>query len=146
MGIPLYARTMQVSSSVNGGLFANVMGAGFGDYERGVLDYKCLINPVENPATGCGSGTPVAAVKSMQFYNQNSNTQIYNLYGRDVYQVWGYSTAAASFVTYDDMTTSTLKTKFVRSKNLLGVMFWEIDGDSTDANLSLIQTAKKNFI
>ena len=48
-GIPLYARTMTVTGGTNGGLFQTVTGAGFGDYENGILDYKCIVNPVNNP-------------------------------------------------------------------------------------------------
>lgn len=145
VGIPLYARTMQVPESTNGGLFSKVIGAGFGDYEKGILDYKCITNPVGDPATGCGSSSPVTAVQSMQFFNSNKNTEIFNLYGRDAYQVWGYSSAAASFVTFDDVWTTTQKTKYVKTRNINGVMFWEIDGDSTNADLSLIKTAKKTL-
>jgi GH18 family chitinase len=32
-----------------------------------------------------------------------------------------------------------------RSKNLLGVMFWELDGDTLAADQSLIRVAKNNF-
>jgi chitinase len=145
VGIPLYARTMQVSSSINGGIFAKVIGTGFGDYEQGILDYKCIMNPVGNPATGCGSSTPVAAVKSMKFYNSGNNTDTWNLYGKDALQVWGYSTDAASFVTFDNVWTTQEKVKIAKSKQLLGVMFWELDGDSQTVSESLIHTAKNQL-
>jgi chitinase len=74
VGIPLYARTMQVSSGTDGGLFAKVIGTGFGDYEKGIFDYKCLMNPVANPLTGCGSSSPISGIKSLKFYNSNTNT------------------------------------------------------------------------
>ena len=72
---------MQVSSGADGGLFAKVVGTGFTDYEKGILDEKCLLNPVGNPADGCGSSTP----KSLKYYNTKDNTDIFNLYGKDAY-------------------------------------------------------------
>lgn len=145
VGIPLYARTMQVSSGTDGGLFAKVIGTGFGDYEKGILDYKCIMNPVANPSDGCGSSTPVSGVKSLKFYNSNNNTDVFNLYGKDSYQPWAYSAEAATFATYDDVWSTTQKVNSVRSRNLLGVMFWELDGDSMNTDLSLVHTARKTL-
>lgn len=145
VGIPLYARSMQVSSGTDGGLFAKVVGTGFGDYEKGIFDYKCLINPVANPAEGCGTSTPVSGVKSLKFYNINNNTDVFNLYGKDSFQPWAYSADTTTFATYDDVWSTTQKVRAVRSRNLMGVMFWELDGDSLNPDLSLIHTAKKNF-
>lgn len=145
VGIPLYARTMQVSGSVNGGIFAKVIGTGYGDYEKGILDYKCIVNPVADPATGCGSSTPITGVKSTKFFNNASNAEIWNTYGKDALQVWGYSSDTSTFVTFDDLWTTQEKVKIAKAKQLLGVMFWELDGDSQVAATSLIHAAKSGF-
>lgn len=124
VGIPLYVRTMQVSSGTDGGLFAKVVGTGFGDYEKGILDYKCLVNPVYNPSDGCGSSTPISGVKSLKYYNSNNNTDLFNLYGKDAYQPWAYSAETTTFATYDDVWSTTLKVNIVKARSLKGVMFW----------------------
>ena len=143
VGIPLYVRTMQVSSGVDGGLFAKVVGTGFGDYEQGILDYKCLMNPVADPSQGCGSSAPINGVKTLKFYNSNNNTDIWKLYGKDSFQPWGYSADTTTFATYDDVWSTTQKVGAMKARGLAGVMFWELDGDSLSPDLSLIHTAKK---
>jgi chitinase len=60
---------MAVTESTNGGLFMTVKGPGFGDYENGILDYKCIINPVNDPINGCGSSNPISGVSSLVYYN-----------------------------------------------------------------------------
>ena len=43
---------MTVDSDVDGGLFQTITASGIGDYEAGVFDYKCLVNPMNDPVTG----------------------------------------------------------------------------------------------
>ena len=145
VGIPLYARTMKVNSGNNGGLFAAIAGAGFGDYEAGILDYKCIVNPVNNPVTGCGSSNPIAGVSSLSYYNATSNAEIFNQYGRDAMQPWAYSAATQTFMTYDDANSATQKTKAVKNSGLGGTMFWELDGDSIDSKTSIVQAVKNEL-
>jgi chitinase len=144
-GIPLYARTMTVASATNGGLFQTVTGAGFGDYENGILDYKCIVNPINNPATGCGSDKPIAGVKSLAYYNSTTNTAVFNLYGLAAMQPWAYSATTNTFMTYDDQFSATQKAKAVKASGLGGTMFWELDGDSTDSNTSIVQAVKNEL-
>lgn len=145
VGIPLYARTMTVSGATNGGLFQNVTGAGFGDYENGILDYKCIINPVNNPVTGCGSDKPIAGVKSLSFYNTSSNTSIFNQYGLTAMQPWAYSAQTNSFMTYDDQWSATQKAQAVKTSGLGGTMYWELDGDAPNKNQSIVQAVKDEY-
>ncbi|MEY4505036.1 MAG: hypothetical protein RL154_1333, partial [Pseudomonadota bacterium] len=145
VGIPLYARTMTVASSTNGGLLQSVTGAGFGDYENGILDYKCIVNPVNAPLTGCGSDKPIAGVKSLAFYNSTTNTTVFNTYGKDSMQPWAYSAQTNSFMTYDDIWSSTTKAKAVKSSALGGTMFWELDGDAQNAAQSIVQAVKDEY-
>ncbi|MFN8769701.1 MAG: glycoside hydrolase family 18 protein [Neisseriaceae bacterium] len=145
VGIPLYARTMKVSSATNGGLFQTVSGSGFGDYEDGILDYKCIINPVNDPAKGCGSDKPIADIKSLVFYNATNNVAIFNQYGVNAYQSWAYSSLSGSFVTYDDQWSAIQKTKAVESGHYGGTMFWELDGDAQNPTQSIVQSVKDEY-
>ena len=60
-------------------------------------------------------------------------------------QVWGYSNEALSFVTYDNVWTAQSKSRMAKTKQLGGVMFWELDGDSLKQSESLIYAAKGVF-
>nr|WP_150468105.1 glycosyl hydrolase family 18 protein [Francisella sp. SYW-9] len=137
-GLPLYARSMAVDSDKNGGLFQTITGAGLGDYEPGILDYKCLINPIDDPVAGCGSSKPLSGLSDLVFYDTNSNSDVFNKYGKVAMQPWAYSPSTKSFVTYDNVWSVTEKTKYVKSRGLGGTMFWEADGDSIDPSKSLI--------
>ncbi len=146
IGLPLYARTMAISSlGSKNGLYSNVTGVGFGDYENGVLDYKCLINPVFDKVNGCGSNNPIAGVKALQFIDQAHNTnQLWTTYSATTsYQPWGYS--ENTFVTYDDTISATLKTQAMKANGLGGMMFWELDGDSTNPSQSIVQAVKNEL-
>lgn len=139
VGLPIYARTMKVTSPTDGGLLQPITGAGFGDYENGVLDYKCLINPVADPVNGCGVNV---APSDIIFYNVNATGTVldsFNKYGRDALQPWGYSPSTNTFVTFDDVWSVKAKTQKVIDSHLGGTMFWELDGDSTDPTKSLIK-------
>ncbi len=146
VGIPLYARTMAVSSTTNGGLFQTITGTGYGDYEGGILDYKCLINPVNNPVTGCGSANPIAGIQSTVFYNiiaTGSGLSLFNTYGKVAMQPWGFSAPTNTFVSYDDVWSATAKATYVTSNHLGGTMFWELDGDTTNPQTSIVQNVQK---
>ncbi|WP_442902189.1 glycosyl hydrolase family 18 protein [Francisella sp. 19X1-34] len=144
-GIPLYARSMAVDSDQNGGLFQTITGAGLGDYEPGILDYKCVINPVNDPIAGCGSSKPVSGLSDLKFYDMNSNSDIFDKYGKIAMQPWAYSPSTKSFVTYDNVWSVTEKTKLVKSRGLGGTMFWQADGDSIDPSKSLIDAVAKVY-
>src|SRR3989338_5052914 len=48
VGIPLYARTMKLNQLGDKfGLYETVTGTGFGQFEDGIFDYKCLVNSAE---------------------------------------------------------------------------------------------------
>lgn len=148
MGLPLYARTMKVASDMNGGLFQTVTQAGYGDYEAGVLDYKCLINPIMDPVNGCGSTNPIDDIKNTRFYNSTAtgkNLALYQTYGEKAMQPWGYSALTNSFVSYDDVTSAVAKTYAAKKYNLGGMFFWEMDGDSTLPKQSIIEAVKNTL-
>ena len=145
IGVPLYGRTMTVSSATNGGLFQGIIGAGFGDYQLGVVDYKCIVNPVVDPVNGCGSDSPIAGVDSLAFYNTTSNQDLFNQYGNAAMETWGYSPLTTSFLTYDSQWSAVSKTQFMKSKGLGGMMFWELDGDSITPSKSILQSVKNEL-
>ena len=141
IGLPIYARTMQVTNATDGGLLQPITGAGFGDYVEGVLDYKCLINPVADPVTGCGVNV---APNDVVFYSADSTGEqlaAFNKYGREAMQPWGYSPSTKTFVTFDDKWSVKAKTQKVVEGKMGGTMFWELDGDSTDPSKSLVRAA-----
>ena len=143
IGLPLYARIVNTTTvGDNAGLYSTVTGAGFGDYEAGIIDYKCLINPVIDTVNGCGSDNPIAGIKGLQFIDQTHNTNnLWDKYGATTgYQPWAYNNN--TFVTYDDTTSAVLKTKAMKNSQLGGMMFWELDGDSTNPELSIVQAVK----
>ena len=145
IGLPIYARTMQVTSAIDGGLLQPITGAGFGDYEKGVLDYKCLINPVADPVTGCGMNV---APNDVIFYSANSTgaqLAAFDKYGREALQPWGYSPSTNTFVTFDDKWSVQAKTQKVIDGKMGGTMFWELDGDSTDPAKSLLRATAAIF-
>ncbi|MED7787984.1 glycosyl hydrolase family 18 protein [Francisella sp. 19X1-34] len=145
VGLPLYARSMAVDSDVNGGLFQTITGPGLGDYENGVFDYKCLVNPVNDPVTGCGTSKPVSGLSNLQFYNESSNVAIFDKYGKVAMQPWAYSPSTKSFITYDDVWSVTKKTEYAMGRGLGGTMFWQADGDSVDNSKSLINAVAKVY-
>ena len=145
VGLPIYARTMEVSNSTDGGLLQPIKGAGFGDYENGVLDYKCLINPTSDAVNGCGVNV---APSDIVFYDANATGDklaSFNKYGRDAMQPWGYSPSTKTFVTFDDVWSVRAKTQKVIDGKLGGTMFWELDGDSTNANKSLVKAVANKY-
>ncbi len=136
---------MTVASATNGGLFQTVTGAGFGDYENGFLDYKCIMNPINNPATGCDSDKPLAGITSLAFYNSTTNVTTFNQYGKDSLQPWAYSATTNSFMTYDDQWSAVEKAKAVKASGLGGTMYWELDGDAQTPSKSIIQAVKNYY-
>ncbi|MDE4949028.1 glycosyl hydrolase family 18 protein, partial [Francisella tularensis subsp. holarctica] len=66
-------------------------------------------------------------------------------YGKVAMQPWAYSPSTKTFVTVDDVWSVNEKTKYAKSKNLGGTMFWQADGDSTDTNKSLINAVAKVY-
>ncbi|QLE79964.1 chitinase [Francisella sp. Scap27] len=145
VGLPLYARSMTVDNDTNGGLFQTITAPGIGDYEKGVFDYKCLVNPVNDPATGCGTAKPISALSDLVFYDTSSNIDIFNKYGKEAMQPWAYSPSTKSFITFDDVWSVSEKTKYTKSRNLGGTMFWQADNDSVDPNKSLINAVAKVY-
>jgi chitinase len=145
-GVPIYGRSMAVSSLGNDyGLYANVTGAGFGDYDAGIMDYKCIVNPVLDPVNGCGSQAAATAVQGLGFIDMAHDTNgLWTTYSATTsYEPWAYNTD--TFVTYDDVYSATMKTRAAKNMGLGGMMTWELDGDATTSNKSLVQAIKNEL-
>lgn len=78
----------------------------------------------------------------MTFYSSTSNVAMYNQYGSGAMQPWGYNATAGTFMSYDDQGSAVAKAKAVKSSNLGGTMYWELDGDAQNASQSIIQSVK----
>lgn len=58
-----------------------------------------------------------------------------------------YNNALKQFITFDDSTSIRLKTAYVLSKKLNGIMFWQLaDDKETDGLLDIIDTIKKQWL
>lgn len=154
VGIPLYARTMGVAVSSNlnyGGLFQNVTGIGVDDPDNqggstDMIDYKCIVNPVVNPSKGCRHEIAANSIQKTTFYNidaANSNLSLFDAYGKPALQPWGYNSGNNTFISYDDVWSTRQKADYVKQNSLAGLMFWELDEDSSQANTSLVNAGKE---
>ncbi len=147
IGIPLYVRSMKVSAAgTTAGLFQNVTGAGIGDYEAGILDYKCLLNPINEPVTGCSaSSNGIGVLKDVVFHSSATNSPLFNQYGAGAYQPWAFHAATNTFFTYDDVWSAREKAKAAKASNLGGTMFWELDGDSVNPSTSIVKAVQNEL-
>ncbi len=107
LGLPYYSRGWaNVEAGSNNGLFSS--GA----------------NSSLSGVWGPGGQNPYYEIKNM--VNQNGWIR----YWDDVSKVpWLYNSTRKEMLTYDDAESLTLKTTFAMSKNLGGMMIWEIDAD-----------------
>jgi chitinase len=109
LGIPFYGRgwTGVPPGPAGNGLFQTAAGgAAPGVWQAGINDYKVLA-PMATPATS------VRDPASQAF--------------------WIYD--GTNFWTFDDVTAVAAKMAYVKSKNLGGAMFWELDGDDPSGTL-----------
>lgn len=94
------------------------------------------------PATGDGLFQPGVAVHDNGGYSMTEalvHTPGYALY-RDAttQEPWLYDSASGSFWTFDDPDSLAFKSRYVKAKNLGGIMFWELSSD--DANATLLKS------
>jgi len=123
-----------VSAFLRAGVPAKKLVLGVPFYGRGWKGAKPANNGLYQPATGAGGS-----------YSWNSLVQSY--IGKDGYARWWDNEAKAPYlwktdegrvVTYDDPDSLKEKCRFIKKRNLGGVMFWEYAGD--DANHTLLRT------
>ncbi|GAB4221956.1 MAG: glycosyl hydrolase family 18 protein [Francisella sp.] len=145
VGMSLVDYTNTVDSNKNGGLLQMTQGPGVGDKDKGILYYKCLVNPVNDSENGCQTDNPLMGLSNLIYYNSISNVDLFNKYGKDAMQPWAYSPSTNSFITYDDVWSVMQKTKYAKTRGFAGTMFWQVNGDSRDDDKSLINTAVKVY-
>lgn len=140
MGIPAYGRSMYVDSTNNYGLYQDVTGTPAGEFDTtessGVFDYKCILTKT------CHSGSEM--IRALTYISSTSNPTIYNEKSSLADQPWGYGTIGDKnyFITYDDVQSTVVKTQRAKALGLGGMMLWELDGDTTDPQTSLISNIK----
>ncbi|RTL10729.1 MAG: glycoside hydrolase family 18 protein, partial [Neisseriaceae bacterium] len=139
MGIPAYARSMYVNSLDNAGLYQKVTGTPVGEFDvgserSGVFDYKCIVTKKCN-----SSSDMISALTYIQYPNA-----LYTEKSSIAQQPWGYGSfgGANYFMTFDDVYSTVAKTNRAKELGLGGMMLWELDGDTTDPQTSLISNIK----
>lgn len=81
------------------------------------------MNPVNDPATGCGTAKPISALSDLVFYDTSSNIDIFNKYGKEAMQPWAYSPSTKSFITFDDVWSVSEKLNTLRVEILVEQCF-----------------------
>ncbi|MDO8955207.1 MAG: glycoside hydrolase family 18 protein [Gammaproteobacteria bacterium] len=122
LGLPLYARTAVVSSSVNNGHYQTVSSISDGQFpgNNGNYDYRCLV------AGECGTGTAPPSDLAISYPSNDTMTP------------WGYSKSTLTAATFDTVKSSKFKTETYGVTNG-GVMYWDASGDvSSNSSLSII--------
>jgi chitinase len=110
MGTPFYGRGWAGVPRARQGLYQTSTGLAAGKYEPGVDDYKAL------KAKLAGGG-------------------FVKYYDPAVQNAWLYNPTKREFWTFDDAQTQAAKAAYVKSKQLGGMMIWELSGDSRNGEL-----------
>ena len=107
LGVPFYGRGWGGVPNINNGLFQNGPNTPAGTWEAGIFDYKDLVANY----LSAGSG--------------------YTRYWDDTAKVpWLYNPSTGTMISYDDAESLGHKVDYAMSKNLAGVMFWELSSDT----------------
>lgn len=110
VGVPFYGHGWQGVPNINHGLYQSATGPAPATWEAGTEDYKVL---KERLAEG---------TFTRYFHPKTGNA-------------WIYDPTAQIFWSYDDPQSLGLKADYVQERNLGGVMFWELSGDTADGEL-----------
>lgn len=105
VGVPFYGRGWTNVTGGGNGLYQPAAGAAPGTYEAGFEDYKVL--------RGLSGYTAHRHPVTEQMWMFNGDT----------------------FWSFDDPETLTVKSNYIKSNNLGGVMIWSMDGDTRDGEL-----------
>lgn len=117
MGVPFYGRTWTgVSAGTSHGLYRSASDAGPGTWEKGILDYRDIVNNYLGRGSYVAYRDDAAAVPFL------------------------FDSSSGVFVSYDDPESMRAKRRFADSRGLGGVMIWEMSSD--DASWSLLDAAR----
>ena len=115
IGVPFYGRGWRGVANTNNGLYQAATGPApatwtINNPQAGIEDYKVL-------------KARRLADEFVRYFNSTTKT------------AWLYDAEFQEFWTYDDVTTVKYKAQYVKTQALGGVMFWELSGDTADAEL-----------
>ena len=110
--MPLYGRAYANVQSTTNGLNAPYQGLAFGPREQGLRAFYEF--PVYNPQTGQATGGLLNEGFVRYWDDQAKVPYLFN-------------NATKVFINYEDTQSLLIKTDYVKSKGLAGVMFWELD-------------------
>lgn len=123
LGNPAYTRAWSgVQDGGDGGWNATSTGLAQGSYERGVYDYKDLVQQINDPASGW---------------------KVY--WDDDAQAAYAYNEAEGVFSTLETPASLALKSQWAQSKGLGGVMLWDLSGDVVSGPDSLAEAAYKSW-
>lgn len=123
LGNPAYTRSWSgVQDGGDGGWNAASTGLAPGTFERGVYDYKDLVQKINDPASG------------------------WKLYWDDNAQAaYAFNESEGIFSTFETPASLALKSQWAQSKGLGGVMLWDLSGDDVNGTESLSGAAYKSW-
>lgn len=124
LGVPAYTRAWAgvTDSEGNGGWQQVTNQLAPGSFERGVYDYKDMVNKVLDPYSD------------------------WTLYWDDEAQAaYVFSESEGIYSTFETPTTVALKSQWAQSLGLGGMMFWDLSGDVSQGPESLINAAYRSW-
>ncbi|CAG8790404.1 9110_t:CDS:1, partial [Acaulospora morrowiae] len=96
-------------------------------------------NGLDTPYNGIGSGSFEAGIYDYKVLPREGATEYYD---EEYVAGYSYDPKSKEFVTYDTPRVIAEKVKYIKEKNLNGIMFWELSNDlSTGNTRSLLSTA-----
>lgn len=123
LGNPAYTRAWSgVQDGGDGGWNAASTGLAQGSYERGVYDYKDLVQKINDPASGW---------------------KVY--WDDDAQAAYAYNETESVYSTLETPSSIALKSQWAQSKGLGGVMLWDLSGDVATGPDSLAGAAYKSW-
>jgi GH18 family chitinase len=123
LGAPAYTRAWSgVQDGGDGGWNAPSTGLAQGSYERGVYDYKDLVQQINDPASGWAV-----------YWDDNAQA------------AYAYNKDERLFSTLETPSSIALKSQWAQSKGLGGVMLWDLSGDITTGPDSLSGAIYKSW-
>ena len=114
LGVPFYGYSWKGCPAQGHGEYQLCEGPGRGSWEEGALDYS-----------------EIAA----QLVDRNGFTRYWNAASKVPFL---YNPASGEFISYEDPESLRAKLRFVKQRQLGGVMFWELTGDRRHVLLSLL--------
>jgi chitinase len=123
LGNPAYTRAWSgVQDGGDGGWNAASSGLAQGTFERGVYDYKDLVDKINDPASGW---------------------KVY--WDDDAQAAYAFNQTEGVFSTLETPASLALKSQWAQSKGLGGVMLWDLSGDVIEGPDSLAGAAYKSW-